>query len=206
MTNRTHTGIALLCLLAGAACASSDTAKPAHANGAGCLPTGDGYFRAHVRGALDLDLDWRDAEMKCEGGPRPDDRGMRVSFAGPLQSDGRRVRFVFGLADLGEGVAGRNVPTNLTLIFEGESRLFATRGDDKCTTDTLEQQRVGALGGEVRTWRVTARGFCTEPATTLAQDARIVVTTFDFSGLVRIGEATPTPAPRDALPKSNAAP
>lgn len=215
MTHRAHVCLAALSILAGSACASDadpharahgDASKPAAAaEPIGCLPSHDGFFRASVRGALNLDIDWHDADLKCEGGPRPDDRGLRVSFAGPLQSDGRRVRFVFGLANVGEGEAARNVPTNVTLIFEGESRLFATRGDDKCTTDTFEQQRVGALGGDVRTWRVTARGFCTEPATTLAQDERVIVTIFDFSGLVRVGEATPATTPAAALPTSNAA-
>jgi hypothetical protein len=157
----------------------------------GCLPAGNGYLRARIRGAMNLDVDWRDAELECEGGARPDGNGIRLSFAGPVQSDGRRLRMVFGVSDAVEGIAGAALPTNLTVIFEGEKRLFATRGDDKCTVDKLRQERVGALGGEVRSYRVIASGFCTEPANDLNATTRIVVTSFDFAGRVTFEPRAP---------------
>ena len=61
--------------------------KSAH----GCLPTGDGYLRARIRGSLQLDVDLHNSELQCEGGARPNGSGIRVSFAGPLRSDGRRL-------------------------------------------------------------------------------------------------------------------
>ena len=148
----------------------------------GCLPTGNGYLRARIRGALDLDIDWGNAEIECDGGPRPDGSGVRVSFAGPPHGDGRRMRLVFGVGSVHEGRAGHDLPTNLTVIFEGEERLFATRGADHCTVDELRQERVGALGGPKRSWRIIARGFCIAPASTLNSDARILVSRFDFAG------------------------
>ena len=63
-----------------------------------CLPTGNGYLRARVGGALNLDIDWPNTGLECEGSPRPDGSGIRLSFAGPVGSDGRRVRMVFGMA------------------------------------------------------------------------------------------------------------
>ncbi|HEY8053139.1 MAG: hypothetical protein ACHQD6_01710 [Steroidobacterales bacterium] len=170
--------------------AAPPAAAPGHAPAAptglthGCLPTGNGYLRARIRGALDLDLDWRNAELECDGGLRPDNTGLRISFAGPQHADGRRTRLVFGVEAVKEGRAGRELPTNLTVIFEGEERLFATRGDDRCTVDTLSQERVGALGGPQRTYRVIARGFCVAPASTLDGRARILVSRFDFAGEV----------------------
>ena len=148
----------------------------------GCLPDGDGYLRARIRGAMNLDIDWHNGEIECEGGPRPDGSGIRVSFAGPQHGDGRRLRLVFGLGAVQEGRTGRGLPTNLTVIFEGEERVFATRGEGRCTVDDLRQDRVGALGGEKRSWRIVARGFCTGPASTLNSDARILVSRFDFAG------------------------
>jgi hypothetical protein len=188
---RTFISLTALCLLAMPAALSADplarsapAPTTAAAVGHGCLPTGNGYLRARIRGALDLDLAWRNAELECEGGPRPDGRGLRVIFAGPKHPDGRRTRLVFGIEAVQEGRAGRELPTNLTVIFEGEERLFATRGDDRCTVDTLSQERVGALGGAVRTYRVVARGFCVDPASTLDNSARIMVSRFDFAGVV----------------------
>jgi len=156
-------------------------APPAAAAG-GCLASGNGYLRARIRGAMNLDVDWKNRDLACDGGPRPDGSGLRVAFAGPRHADGRRLRLVFGLEHAHEGAGGRAVPTNLTVIFEGEDKLFATRGDDHCTVDELRQERIGALGGPTRTWRIIARGFCTDPASTLASDARILVSSFDFAG------------------------
>jgi hypothetical protein len=160
-------------------------AVPAHPPAAhGCLASGDGYLRARIRGAFNLDINWRNAELECEGEPRPDGSALRFSFAGPEHGDGRRMRLVFGVRAVPEGQAGHELPTNLTVIFEGEDRLFSTRGDDRCTVDKLSQQRVGALGGAERTYRVTASGFCVAPASTLDDSARILVSRFDFAGRV----------------------
>ncbi len=158
---------------------------------AGCLATGNGYLRARIRGAFNLDIDWRNGEIECDGGPRPDGSGIRVSFAGPKHSDGRRLRMVFGVGKAKEGRPGRELPTNLTVIFEGEERLFATRGDDRCTVDKLEQERLGALGGPRRSYRIIASGFCISPASTLSGDGRILVTRFDFAGNVTFEDVQP---------------
>jgi hypothetical protein len=166
---------------AGAA-AHAPPAKPA-----GCLPSGNGFLRARIRGALNLDIDWHNAELECEGTVRPNGSGIRLSFAGPIHTDGRRLRMVFGVGDTAEGNAGSALPTNLTVIFEGEKRLFATRGDDRCTVDKLDQERFGALGGPTRSYRVIARGFCIEPVAGLSANERIVVSSFDFAGQVTFG-------------------
>lgn len=147
----------------------------------GCLPGGTGYFKARIRGALNLDINWHNAEMECQGGLRPDGSGLRVSFAGPARS-GQRLRLVFGMSSVQEGRNARDLPTNLTVILEGAQRLFATRGDDHCTVDDLHQERLGPGTGPKRTWRIVARGFCIAPANTLSSDASILVSRFDFAG------------------------
>jgi hypothetical protein len=133
---------------------------------------------------LNLDVDLHDAELECDGSERPGGTGIRVSFAGPVSSDGRRLRMVFGVGSATEGRSGRALPTNLTVIFEGEQRLFATLGDDKCTVDELSQERLGALGGPSRSYRVIARGFCIAPARALRAEEKILVSRFDFAGSV----------------------
>ena len=154
----------------------------------GCLHAGNGFLRAKIRGAVNLDLDWHNAEMQCEGGARPNNSGVRVSFAGPKSSDGRRVRMVFGVGRASEGRDGRALPTNLTVIFEGEQRLFATRGQDRCTVDQLVQERVGDLSGPLRTYRIVAHGFCISPASSLDDATHILVSSFDFAGRVTFGD------------------
>jgi len=150
----------------------------------GCFAAGDGYLRARLRGAVDLDLDWKDAQMECEGGPRPSGNGIRVSIGGPDRGEGRRIRLVFGIGGTGEGRGGEALRTNVTILFEGEHRVFATLGDDKCTVDSLTQQRVETLGANRAIYRVEARGFCLGSATSLSKDERLLLTSFDFAGRV----------------------
>ena len=118
-----------------------------------------------------------------------------MSFAGPVHADGRRLRIVFGMANATEGSSGHALPTNLTVIFEGEKRLFSTRGDDRCTVDALDQQRIGALGGATRSYRVIAKGFCIAPASAFNADERIVVSSFDFAGQVIYSSTLAGPQP-----------
>jgi hypothetical protein len=178
----------LLCLALTATATTPTTASADSAAPRGCFAAGDGYLRARVRGALALDLDWKNADMDCAGGPRPTGKGVRVSIGGPPRGDGRRIRIVFGIAGVGEGGAGESLGTNVTLLFEGEQRLYSTQGDDKCTVDSLSQQRVENAGGTRAVYRVVARGFCLGPATSLTRDERLYVTSFDFAGRVEFGD------------------
>ena len=162
----------------GSAAAAAATQLP------GCLAAGNGYLRARIRGALNLDINWQNAQLECDGSERPDGHGIRVSFAGPVRSGGRRLRIVFGVATTAEGAAGRELPTNLTVIFEGEQRLYTTSGDDRCTVDQLQEERLGAPGPSRRSYRVIASGFCVLPANALGRDEHILVTRFDFAGRV----------------------
>jgi hypothetical protein len=182
------------------ACATSPTSPaPDPAVKTGCLVAGNGYLRARMRGAVDLDLDWKDAQMECEGGPRPSGNGVRVSIGGPLRGDDRRIRLVFGIAGVGEGHSGETLRTNVTILFEGEQRVFATLGDDKCTVDSLSQQRVESLGAGRAIYRVEARGFCLGPATSLSKGERLLLTSFDFAGRVEF-EDDDRHAPKPVTP------
>jgi hypothetical protein len=164
----------------------------------GCLPAGNGYLRARIRGALNLDLNWRNAELECAGDERPDGSAIRVMFAGPKRPDGHRLRLVFGIVRAREGKSAHELPTNLTVILEGDGRLFATRGDDRCTVDALRQERLEAGGSTARSYRIVARGFCISPASTLNNTQRILVSSFDFAGRATFGEEPPAGAPPTA--------
>jgi hypothetical protein len=183
--------VGCLYLLAALTADAAPTAAPpstASPNASGCLASGNGFLRAKIRGSVNLDINWRNSQIECAGGARPNGSGLRMSFAGPLHPDGRRLRMVFGVGSAREGKGGRALPTNLTVIFEGEQRLFATRGQDKCTVDNLTQERVGAPGGKVRTYRVIARGFCISPASTLDEREHLLLSSFDFAGRLTFGD------------------
>ncbi len=195
MLPRTASAAWIAAFFAIAPLSSAQSPEPPSADSAatsGCFLAGDGYLRARVRGALQMDLDWKNADMECAGGPRPPgkhgSKGIRVSIGGPERGEGRRIRLVFGIAGVSEGAGGEALRTNVTLLFEGEQRAFATQGDDKCTVDKLTQQRVETLGGPHAVYRVVARGFCLGPATSLSRGERVILTSFDFAGRVEFGE------------------
>lgn len=146
-----------------------------------CIGDGTGFMRARIRGALNMDLNWKDAELACGGEARPDGSGLRVSFAGPGPG-GRVMRLVFGVRSAREGAPGKELPTNLTVLLDG-GRIFATRGDDKCTLDQLTQRSLPDKPGS-RAWRIEARGFCVEPMNALAGNGRILISRFDFAGRI----------------------
>jgi hypothetical protein len=172
-------------LLASAGC--THHVAPAGSGAAGgCLARHDGYLRARARGALDLDVDWRDRDLQCAGEPRPD-QGARVAFAGP-PSHGARLRFVFGIDGLRERQTGRHLPTNVTIIDEAGQRLFSTRGSGQCSIDELEQQPLPASDG-LRHYRVIARGFCIGPAGSLSAGPDLLLSRFDFAGSLVFGRS-----------------
>jgi hypothetical protein len=180
---------ALLCaaLALATAVAVAIGANAAPAATASCLAAGDGTLQARVRGAIEADINWTNAQLTCEGGMRPDRKGIRVTLAGPMPGRNSRLRFVFGIAlkDAAPGTA-QVLPTNLTVILEGQQQLFATRGDDKCAVEQLEVTPLLANGGDRQ--RVHARGYCTGPASNLQGSQRVLVSTFEFTSQVNTGD------------------
>ena len=153
--------------------------------GATCLPGERGYLRLSLRGALDQDLNWRGATLQCEGGARPAGNGLRVSFAGSADSKGLKLRIVFGIAARPGVSASAQLPTNITVIVEGQNQLYATQGDTKCQVDSLVQQPLvtSATLARAHAYRIAARGYCVDPATTLDGSGRLYINRFDFAGL-----------------------
>jgi hypothetical protein len=157
-----------------------------------CLPSGDGFFRARLAGALETQLDWGNTGTACEGMARPDGKGIRLSFrragAGPQE-----LLVVIGIAGASESSSGRALAANVTII-EGEdqaSRVFSTLGDDKCTIDALRQELVTPWRAKARTYRASGRGFCIEPASAVGREGKVLMSTFDFAGQVTFESVPP---------------
>jgi hypothetical protein len=171
--------------LACMACSADQDQTPSQVadRATGCMAGADGYLHAQVRGAVTADINWSSADMQCDGGPRPDGQGLRLTFAGKLPDSSHQVRFIFGIdeQDIAAGAA-QALPTNLTVILEGEKQLFATRGSERCAVESLE--RTALEGNATKKSRVHARGYCLGPATSVAGDARLLVPTFEFTGIV----------------------
>jgi hypothetical protein len=144
-----------------------------------CLPGDRGYLSMRLRGAIDADIDVRGADLGCEGGARPDGQGLRVSFQVPRAGPRPALRVVFGVDAAPRRDAPGPLPTNVTVIVEGQQRVYATQGTQHCSTEGVSQQAIGQAGE----YRVAARGSCIDPAATLDGGERLYVDRFDFAGL-----------------------
>ena len=187
-----HAAIAATFLLAQAvpAAPAAGTAAPRPA----CLPDAGGYLQARLRGDLEARVEWRADSLECTGMSRPDARGLRVRFSGALP-DGRRLGLLFAVPTLAEGASARGVPVNLTLIVEGAAVIYGTQGTDRCLLDEVRQTPLVAPGIAPRSFRIDGRGYCTGPARAVTGPGSILVTSFDFAGMVVFAEddgAAPT--------------
>jgi hypothetical protein len=155
-----------------------------------CLPAQDGFLEMRLRGSIERDIRWQEPELACTGMPRPDGRGLRVQFSGPL--DGGELAVVIAAPALAPGASGRGVPVNVTLLDRGGERIYGTQGEDRCELDEVTQVPVGAGAFAARNYRISGRGFCIAPARALDGDGAVMLTRFDFAGLVTLdaGPAT----------------
>ncbi|MGH8185446.1 MAG: hypothetical protein ACREUC_02695, partial [Steroidobacteraceae bacterium] len=171
--------------------------EPAHSKqpveppaSAQCLPGGDGYLRARLSGSLRAELQWGNAGTECTGAVRPTDGGIRMRFTRADDPAGKLV-LVFGIATLAEGRAARNVPVNVTLIREGQAAFYSTQGDNKCTLDQVSQEPIVGIPRRLRSYRVVARGFCTQPARAVRGAGAVMLSRFDLAGRVDFGGDDP---------------
>jgi len=180
-------------LLAGAAAAQSPVATAPGATApagaapgapatASCLPSGDGYLRARVAGAIDAKIDWPNSGTRCQGEAKSVPPGVRLSFQ---RDSGSKpdLLFVFGLTGIRAGRPAHAAGANLTIILQGTNKIFGTLGDSRCTVDSLTQRPMKTAGS----YRVEARGFCTQPAHAVRGNGDVLVSTFEFAGLVNYG-------------------
>ena len=170
-----------------AACGHADTSPPSAApSSAGkpellCAPAPEGSLQARLQGGIDAELDWSAPQTpQCLGGTRPQGDGVRLVYKGEV--DGTPLLIVIGVATLARGTTdARNVPANVTLVREGAGAFYSTQGDDKCALDEVRQEPVAGQAGR---YRVSARGYCTQPARALGGDGSVLVTRFDAQALV----------------------
>ena len=144
-----------------------------------CLGSGDGYLRAKLAGAVNAHIDWPNSGTRCEGEFREKPPGVRLSFQRTAGTQ-PNLLLVFGLTGVKEGLSAQEVKTNLTVIVQGTSRIFGTMGDSRCTVDSLNQRPLD----KPHSFRLEARGFCTQPAHAVRGKGDVLVSTFEFAGPV----------------------
>jgi hypothetical protein len=161
------------------ALADTPPAAPVTTKPLACLASGDGYLHAEMGGAIEARIDWPNSGTRCEGESRDNPPGVRLSFQRPSGAV-PNLLLVFGLTGVRQGEAAREVKANLTIIEQGTSRIFGTLGDSRCTVDSLSQRPLAIAGS----YRLEARGFCTQPAHAVRGKGDVLVSTFEFAGPV----------------------
>ena len=153
-------------------------AAPAPAEGCG----EDGYLKTSLYGALESDINWSGDALDCEGMQRPDNAGARLRFAG--QMGDKQLAVIIAIPTLVRGEGGRELPSNVTLIEEGDGRFFSTAGNESCWTDILVQEPVGA-----GVHKVEGTLYCIAPIIEVNGEASVSVSDLNFSGLIDWGDA-----------------
>lgn len=174
----------LLALGCGGHTAEPETAEKEPALRVECLPDGGGYLYARLSGAIEKELRWENEGTECSGAMRPTDGGIRMRFGRLEPESGVKIVLVFGIAELREGRAAKALPVNVTVILEGTGEFYGTQGDDKCMLDDVRQEPIVGIPHRSRSYRVIARGFCTEPARAVQGQGVVLLSRFDFAGRV----------------------
>lgn len=174
-------GLFALCLWQ-TAVSAADSGAATNASAERCLPEHQGFLRARLNGSINAELSWTGDTVACTGSVRPNAEGLRLRFSMVSKTGQQNLVLLFGISGLKEGEAGRALPTNLTIMREGTGEFYGTQGDGKCTIDAISQQPLRAVPLRLRAYKITARGFCTQPARALNGEGSVLVTRFDFVG------------------------
>ena len=154
-------------------------AAPAPAKGCG----DSGYLETSLYGALVGDIDWSGDALDCEGMRRPDDAGARLRFAGPIGDV--RLAIIIAIPSLLPDEAELELPSNVTLIEEGDGRFFGTAGNEICWTDVIEQE---PLADDAYVHRLQGTLYCIAPVPEINGEGSVSVDELNFSGLIDWGE------------------
>lgn len=139
------------------------------------------YVRAELYGAVRGTLSWN-AELSCEGMPRPDGQGARLRLSGPAPADGaQQLALILGLPDLKRGTAGNEIQTNVTLIAEEQGLFFSTTDAANCWSDITEQT---ALAGNDDTYRIVGMLYCVAPLPEVNGSKNITLGELEFASIL----------------------
>jgi hypothetical protein len=182
--------ILILMLVVSAPNAIADPGSPQDSPGGQetlCAPASEGFLHMRLQGAVDADIKWDEDTAQCLGGPRPGGDGIRLLYKGETAS-GEPLLIVIGAGPLFAGQSARHVGVNMTVVLEGSGQFYSTRGDEKCAFDEIEQESVPP---HAHRYRVSGRGYCTQPARAVGGDSSVFVSRFDLLALVDFPPAEP---------------
>ncbi|HWJ06749.1 MAG TPA: hypothetical protein VNS57_13295 [Steroidobacteraceae bacterium] len=146
-----------------------------------CRPADEGSLRARLQGVIDAEIDWAaPAQPQCIGGARPGGDGLRLVYKGKAGRDTLLV--IVGVAIAPQARQERHLPASITIVREGSGEFYATQGDDKCALEAVVQEPIDGAAGR---YRLSGRGYCTQPARALGSaEGSVLVSRFDVEAIV----------------------
>jgi hypothetical protein len=146
---------------------------------AGAQPACEGQFEGRIEGLFSARVG-PPARQSCEGGPRPDDDGLRLAYRSIVIGSGDPLLVILGLPALERGRTGDSVPLNVTVVREGKGEFFGTRGTGLCTADLVTHEPAG----DPDLWRLAGEGRCHGALQAIAREGEIFLAPFRFSAVV----------------------
>ncbi len=109
---------------------------------------------------------------------RPDNRGVRLRFAGDVA--GERLAIIIALPELDAGETGAEFDSIVTITVDGSGRFFSTPNLGACWTDVDTNTPVAGMDGP---YVVAGRVTCVGPLGEFNGDAYVDVRDLNFSGI-----------------------
>jgi hypothetical protein len=144
-----------------------------------------GLFEAEIFGAIETRLEWRDADLECEGMPRPHGKGARLRFAGTGNADGENLdlAFIIALPDLEQGQSGRELPAGVTLMEESAGKFFSTPEPSTCWADITHHDLLQGDQADAGTrYRIGGSLYCVSPLAEVNGARNVTFTDVRFTG------------------------
>ncbi len=137
-----------------------------------------GRLAGSLSGAINVQLDWPDDDLRCESMPRPDSAGIRLRFSGEINAE--RLAIIVALPTLDAGATGEGFESNVTITVEDSGRFFSTPNLDTCWTDIATN---APFPDEADLFNVVGSLSCVGPLGEINGDAYIDVRDLQFSGV-----------------------
>lgn len=151
-----------------------------------CVMDKPGYLSGEIFGSISLTMDWQGSALSCDGNRRPQDKGLRLFFAGHLEGGADQIVLVLGIDASAADFGPREYPVNVTLIDESAGGLYHS-GPDRCWTRVTEL--VGLDHGRGQTFRVDGEIYCVGAIPSLSDQGSITLGEIAYSGRLRLGGA-----------------
>lgn len=142
-----------------------------------------GALETTLFGALSGEIIWTPDELACQGMPRPDGAGARLRFSGTVGEDATSIAFIIGIPGLEKGRDAVELPSNVTVIEENNSRFFSTADLDTCWTDIEGQWLLDEDNDDGR-YRIDGVMYCISPLAEVNGDDSVSIPELQFSGLL----------------------